>query len=54
MNIWTEKKRLEKFNYMYNNPVKRRLVSSPGEWSWSSWRFYNLGDASVLSVDPMP
>jgi len=54
MNIWSEKKRLEKLAYMHNNPVKRRLVNNPGEWPWSSWRFYNLGDASLLSMDPMP
>ncbi|HEY6291715.1 MAG TPA: transposase [Terriglobia bacterium] len=54
LNIWSEKKRLEKLNYMHNNPLKRGLVNDPGEWPWSSWRFYNLGDASTLSMDPMP
>ncbi len=50
-NVFTEKKRLEKLNYMHNNPVKRRLVASPAEWPWSSWRFYYLGDTSVLEMD---
>ncbi len=54
MNIWSEKKRLEKLNYMHNNPLKRRLVESPGDWPWSSWRFYYLGDESVLAMDRMP
>lgn len=27
MNIWSEKKRLEKLNYMHANPVKRRFLS---------------------------
>ncbi len=29
LNIWSEKKRLEKLNYMHNNPVKRGLVKAP-------------------------
>ncbi len=54
MNVWSEKKRLEKLNYMHGNPVKRRLVSSPDQWPWSSFRYYNLLDSSVLPMDPMP
>jgi putative transposase len=38
-------------NYMHNNPVKRGLVSAPGDWPWSSWRFYFLQDASILRMD---
>jgi putative transposase len=51
VNIWTTKKRNEKLNYMHNNPVKRGLVKEPGDWPWSSWRFYFLNDASVLAMD---
>jgi hypothetical protein len=36
--VYTEKKRREKLNC--NDPVRRRLVSSPGDWPWSSWRYY--------------
>ncbi|MGH9432073.1 MAG: hypothetical protein ACRD3T_11075 [Terriglobia bacterium] len=54
MNIWSEKKRLEKLTYMHNNPVKRGLVSQTGDWPWSSWRFYYRQDASVLAMDRMP
>jgi putative transposase len=50
-NVFSEKKRQEKLNYMHNNPVKRGLVSSPGDWPWSSWRFYFLEDASILRMD---
>jgi REP-associated tyrosine transposase len=53
MNTWSEKKRLEKLTYMHNNPVKRGLVRQPGDWSWSSWRFYYLGDSSILAMDRM-
>jgi REP element-mobilizing transposase RayT len=51
MNIWTAKKREEKLNYMHNNPVKRGLVKQPGDWPWSSWRFYFLHDLSLLAMD---
>ena len=50
-NVFTEKKRIEKLNYMHNNPAKRRLVSSPHQWPWSSFRFYYLNDSSVLTMD---
>jgi REP element-mobilizing transposase RayT len=51
MNIWSDKKQLEKLNYMHHNPVKRGLVKEPGNWPWSSWRFYFLDDASILRMD---
>jgi hypothetical protein len=47
------KKYDEKLDWMYNNPVVRGLVKSPGEWAWSSWRFYYLEDDSILCVDRM-
>ena len=54
MNIWTAKKVQEKLNYMHNNPVKRGLVKEPGDWPWSSWRFYFLQDTSRLAMDRVP
>jgi putative transposase len=50
-NVFSEKKRQEKLNYMHNNPAKRGLVSAPGDWPWSSWRFYYLQDASILAEE---
>jgi len=50
-NVFSEKKFQEKLDYMHNNPVQRRLVSSPSEWPWSSWRFYYWEDASILRMD---
>ena len=50
-NVYSEKKRLEKLTYMHNNPVKRGLVKEPGEWPWSSWRFYFQQDAPILTMD---
>jgi hypothetical protein len=50
-NAYTEKKRLQKLDYMHQNPVKRGLVDSPDQWPWSSFRFYYLNDSSVLVMD---
>jgi hypothetical protein len=36
---------------MHNNPVTRGLVRAPGDWPWSSWRFYYWEDASILRMD---
>jgi putative transposase len=54
LNVWRERKRLEKLDYMHGNPVKRRLVTSPDQWLWSSFRFYYLEDPSVLAMDRLP
>ncbi len=54
MNIRSSKKINEKLDYMHNNPVERRLVSSPSEWPWSSWRYYFLEDESIIAMDRMP
>ncbi len=40
LNVWTEKKRIEKLRYIHRNPVKRGLVVSPEQWPWSSYRWY--------------
>ena len=49
--VYSEKKPLEKLNYIHANPVKCGLVASPDQWPWSSFRFYYLNDSSVLSMD---
>ncbi len=46
-NVYSEGKRIEKLNYMHENPLKRKLVTHPKEWPWSSWGFY-AGAAKVL------
>ena len=53
MNIWSDKKQNEKIDYMHNNPVARGLVAHPGDWPWSSWRFYYRG-GSFSSGDGPP
>jgi hypothetical protein len=49
--VYSEKKRLEKLNYMHHNQVKRSLVREPGGWPWSSWSFCFRQDASILEMD---
>jgi putative transposase len=49
--VWSEKKRVEKLNYMHCNPVKRALVESPEQWRWSSYRHYFLGEAGPVQVN---
>jgi hypothetical protein len=50
-NVWTTKKRVEKLRYMHRNPVKRRLVDSPEQWRWSSYRHYWLDQAGPVQVN---
>jgi len=40
------------YHYLHNNPVARGLVAHPGDWPWSSWRFYYREDRSLLAMDP--
>lgn len=49
-NVRTERKRIEKLRYMHRNPVKRGLVASPEQWSWSSFRQYALDIDGAVSV----
>ena len=53
-NVHSAKKRREKLDYMHANPVKRKLVSDPCAWLWSSASFYAKGIAGLLPIDPVP
>ncbi len=47
-NVWSEKKLREKLEYMYANPVQRKLVGHPKDWPWSSWANYaGKGEARI-------
>jgi putative transposase len=52
-NVWSEKKKAEKLNYMHLNPLKRGLVTHPGEWPWSSLNFYAGKQPRLLNIDPV-
>ncbi len=42
---------LEKIDYCHKNPVARGLVDDAGDWRWSSFRFYECDDRSVIAMD---
>jgi len=50
-NCRTPETTLEKIRYCHNNPVRRSLVSEPGEWVWSSYNCYCGADDVPLHVD---
>jgi putative transposase len=50
-NVHNEKKRVEKFQYMHRNPVKRGLVEKPVDWAWSSFRHYVTGEVGTVEIE---
>ena len=50
--IWNTKKLHAMIDYIHHNPVRRSLVASPEEWPYSSYRFYEQGEAVALEVVP--
>jgi REP element-mobilizing transposase RayT len=42
-----EKEYAARFDYMHLNPVRKRLVSKPGEWRWSSYNNFALEHDAV-------
>ena len=50
-NVYSRGKQQEKLHYMHANPVLRKLVKHPGEWAWSSWRFYFQKGRVLLAMD---
>ena len=52
-NVWNERKKGEKLNYMHTNPVKRKLVAHPKQWPWSSFSFYSGKGTCLLNMDPV-
>lgn len=49
--VFTAKKRVEKLNYMHENPVRRGLVLGPEQWRWSSYRAYALEERGAVLVN---
>ncbi|MFZ0969600.1 MAG: transposase, partial [Candidatus Acidiferrales bacterium] len=52
-NVWSDKKKIEKLEYMHQNPVKRGLVRDPKDWPWSSFGFYAGRDDGFQMIDVM-
>jgi REP element-mobilizing transposase RayT len=42
---------IEKLDYCHQNPIRKEFVDQAEDWPWSSYRFYELGDASRLPMD---
>lgn len=42
---------LEAINYCHNNPVNRELVKTPGDYSWSSYNWYQGKRNVPLEMD---
>lgn len=51
LNVWSERKRIEKLRYMHRNPVKRGLVAEPDQWRWSSFRSYAYGESGIVRIN---
>ncbi len=56
-NIYSERKLMEKLNYMHHNPVKAGLANAVCDWEFSSARFFEGGSCGTLAwsstFDPM-
>jgi putative transposase len=53
-NVWNARKRIEKLRYMHRNPVAGRLVDSPEQWAWSSYRAYAYGEVGIVKLNEWP
>ena len=51
--IWKKEKLYAKIDYIHANPVRRKLVESPGDWEHSSWRYYERGESVGLDIGPL-
>lgn len=41
----------QKLNYIHMNPVRADLVDDPGDYPYSSYRNYQFGDETLITVD---
>jgi len=45
---------LAEIDYIHANPVRRKLVTSPTDWHWSSASWYASQEVGPLAIDPIP
>ncbi len=50
-NVDRQETLLQKIDYCHKNPITRGLADSPEQWRWSSYRYFELDDRSVLPMD---
>jgi putative transposase len=53
-NIETAKVLMATIEYIHLNPVRRGLVAKAVDWKWSSAAWYELGQATPITIDPIP
>ena len=51
LNVFSDRKRIEKLRYIHRNPVARGLVAAPEEWKWSSYLAYAKGIQGAVHID---
>ena len=52
-NIFRERTLAEVIDYIHANPVRRGLAQHPGDWIWSSARFYDGIKDVPIKMDPI-
>ena len=50
-NVFAHDKFVEKLRYIHRNPVRRRLVTKPEDWQWSSFRHYQTGIRGTVEIE---
>lgn len=50
-NVTTERSFHVRLDYIHKNPVTRGLVDRAEQWQWSSYRYYEYDDDSVIAMD---
>ncbi|MFH1366537.1 MAG: transposase [Patescibacteria group bacterium] len=50
-NIYSEEKLEQKLGYIHFNPVKAGLCQTPETYKWSSCRYYEFKDDSLIKID---
>lgn len=51
--VESDKYALDLMRYINRNAVRAGIVKAPGEWRWSGYRFYALGEPNLL-LEPHP
>ena len=49
--VINEEELRKKLEYTHKNPITRGLVDRAEQWQWSSYRYYELDDSSILKMD---
>ncbi len=50
-NVRRHKALRQKLDYCHKNPITRSFVVRAEDWAWSSYRYYEFGDETVLKMD---